>query len=167
MEEQSKEKEELIDNRIKRIFPDYFSKYNVPPKEAREESLEVYRACRTNKLERASFLPTYEEHGFQFIQEDEKNDPSTFSLSVYEKPRDVKRFAIVNSSIRPPYKIVKGETNPIYGKILRTKEYKPERKKSSHIDWWLYVDAEPYKDFELIDDFEKYLKERKRGESHE
>lgn len=162
----SNDKEQIAVNRIKRIFPAYFEQYNMPPQEAREESLVVYRACKTNRLERESFLPSFEEQGFQFVTEEEKQDPSTFSLSVYEKPRDVKRFATMNSSMRPPYTIAKGKTNPIYGKILRTKEYKPERKKSSHIDWWLYEGAEPYHEFVLIEDFGKYMEERKRSEEH-
>lgn len=150
-------------NRLIRMFPEYFEQFNMPPQEAREEIIEAYRACRTNKLERESFLSTYEENGFKFFCEDDQYDPSTFSMSVYEKPRDVKRFAVTNSDMRPPYAIAKGNTLPIYGKVLRTKEYKAGYKKSSHIDWWLYQDAEPYNDFELIDDFKEYLEERKRG----
>ncbi|MBO5468968.1 MAG: hypothetical protein J6A03_04350 [Lachnospiraceae bacterium] len=161
------DKDEYNKDRIERIFPDYFNQYNIPPENAREESLEAYRACKTNRLERESFLPSYEENGCQFIEEGEEEDPSTFSLSVYEKPRDVRRFAIVNSTIRPPYKIAKGRTYPVHGVVLRTREYKQGYKKSSHIDWWLYKDAEPYRDFELIEDFKQFMEDRKRGETNE
>lgn len=151
-------------NLLNRMFPDYFERYNIPPEMAYNEEIEVYRACKTNKLEKESFLPTYEENGYRFIEEKDEYDPSTFSLSVYEKPRDVKRFAITNSDIRPPYKIAKGITLFIYGKLLRTKEYKKNYRKSSHIDWWLYKDAKPYESFELIDDFNEYMESRRKGE---
>lgn len=148
------------EEQLNRMFPAYFVLYNMPPENAREECLQAYRACRTNKLERDSFLSTYEENECQFFDEKDKQDPSTFSMSVYEKPKDVKRFAITNSDIRPPYTIAKGETVPLHGKVLRTKEYKKNYRKSSHIDWWLYEGAEPYRDFELIEDFKKYLEEK-------
>ena len=32
-----------------------------------------------------------------------------------------------------------------------------QRKKTSHVDWWLYRDASPYEEFEMIVDFEEYL----------
>lgn len=162
-------KDEGNDNelRLKRIFPDCFERYNVPPDKARDEIIEVYRACKTNKLERESFLSTYEECGCESTLEEAKKDPSFFSMSVYEKPKDVRRFAITNENIRPPLKIAKGLTLPEFGKVLRTKEYKEGYKKSSHIDWWLYQGAEPYKSFELIEDFKEYLESRKRGVENE
>lgn len=152
----------LENDRLERMFPDYFKLYNVPPSAAREEIIEVYRACRTNKLDRDSFLSTYEEHGCKFLDEEEKKDPGTFSMSVYEKPKDVKRFAITNSEIRKPYKIARGNTYPQYGKVLRTKDYKAGYRRSSHVDWWLYKDARPYEAFEMIEDFARYLEERKK-----
>lgn len=154
--------------RLERIFPDYFERYHLPPEGAREEVIQVYRACRTNKLEKESFLPTYEERGCIFFDETEKEDPGTFSLSTFEKARDVKHFAAMNSEFHPPYRIAIGKTMPVHGVVQRSKERDGVKyKRASHVDWWLYKNAEPYKEFELIDDFMAYYEEMKRTREKE
>ena len=95
-------------------FPSYFVNFQIP-EWAREQKLEVYRACRTGKVERESFL---------------------------------------NCSYGVPFVIAKGVTNPVHGICLETKEWKRNlgiKYKGSHVDWWLYADAEPYIEFEVID----------------
>lgn len=147
-----------------RVFPDYYSEYNIPPEGAKEEKIQVYRACKTNKLDKESFKNTYEEQGCEFYDEKEKEDPGTFSVSTYEKPRDVKRFAATNRDYRPPMKIAIGFTEPCHGVVQRTKEREPIKyKKSSHVDWWLYKDARPYQSFQMIENFESYYEEYKKG----
>ena len=96
---------------------------------------------------------------------DDPADPSLYSLSTYEKPRDVKRFAITNSDIREPIKIAMGYTEPSCGLVQRTRERTGRR--TSHVDWWLYVDAEPYKYFEIIEDFADYLEKYKKEKAGE
>lgn len=49
--------------RIEKIFPDYFQRFQLP-EGAREESIKVYRACRSGRCDKASFLPSFEERGF-------------------------------------------------------------------------------------------------------
>lgn len=78
-----------------------------------------------------------------------------YFLSTFEKPKDVKRFAGVISDMKVPYQIAVGETNPRHGLVQRTRER--TKKKTSHVDWWLYRDASPYEEFEMIVDFEEYL----------
>ena len=51
--------------------------------------------------------------------------------------------------------IAVGETNPTHGLVQRTRER--TKKRTSHVDWWLYKDASPYDEFEIIADFEEYL----------
>ncbi len=51
------------DERIEKIFPDYFNRF-VLPEGAREECIPVYRACKSGKCDRESFLPTFEENNF-------------------------------------------------------------------------------------------------------
>lgn len=147
--------------RIEKIFPDYFKKFELPAG-AIEESIGVYRACRSGKCDAASFLPSYEESGFLLSPLADPNDPSQYSLSTFEKPTHVKRFASLCSDMKVPYKIAKGVTSPEYGLVQRTKERKP--KSRSHVDWWLYKNATPYKVFKIIPDFENhlqnYIKER-------
>lgn len=148
---------------MKKNFPEYFKNF-IMPAEAREELIHVFRACRTGKVDRLSFLPTYEENGYKCPFGMMINDPSVYSLSVYSKPKDVKRFVSMTSDFHVPYTIAHGYTNPEYGLVLPTKEV--TKTKSSHIDWWLYVDATPYKDFTVIDDFNEYLEQYRKGDIH-
>lgn len=133
-------------------FPFYFANFEMP-EWAREQSLEVFRACATGKVDRESFLNAYEENGFQVSLNGEVDDPQEYSLSSYTKFRDVKRFMTMDSRFGVPFIIAKGETNPEYGICLETKEWKKNlgiKYKGSHVDWWLYENAEPWKEFEVV-----------------
>lgn len=149
-----KEKEKLS-----RLFPSYFKLFALP-EGAHEEKLKVYRACRTGKCDRQSFLPTYEQQGFSYTNRDDPGDPGVYSLSTFEKPNHVKKFAAMTSEFQVPYKIAIGCTEPRYGLVQRTKERTP--KAASHVDWWLYEGATPEEVFEIIPDFEEHLAEYKR-----
>lgn len=136
--------------RIEKIFPDYFQRFQLPDG-AREESIKVFRACRSGKCDKDSFLPSFEENGFVLNPLADSMDPGQYSLSTFEKPTDVKRFAGVMSDMQVPYQIAIGETDPRHGVVQRTK------KRTSHVDWWLYKDAMPYVEFEMIVNFEEHL----------
>ena len=140
--------------RIEKIFPDYFQRFKLPDG-AREELIKVYRACRSGKCDKDSFLPSLEENGCVINPLVDLTDPGQYSLSTFEKPKDVKRFAGVISDMKVPYQIAVGETNPRHGLVQRTRER--TKKRTSHVDWWLYKDASPYDEFEIIADFEEYL----------
>ena len=68
-------------------FPDYFKNFELP-KEFDTDEFVVYRACRTCNLDRESFLNSYEEAGYM-VSDTHKNNPSTYSMSVYSNPKDV------------------------------------------------------------------------------
>ncbi|MCB5755821.1 hypothetical protein LIR06_12970 [Mediterraneibacter faecis] len=140
--------------RIEKIFPDYFQRFKLPDG-AREERIKVYRACRSGKCDKDSFLPSFEENGYVINPLVDSSDPGQYSLSTFEKPKDVKRFAGVMSDMKIPYQIAIGETDPRHGLVQRTKER--TKKRTSHVDWWLYKDASPYEEFKMIVDFEKYF----------
>lgn len=142
-------------NRIEKIFPDYFDRFQLP-EGAKEESIKVYRACRSGKCDKDSFLPSFEESGYVLNPFLSDNDPGQYSLSTFEKPKDVKRFAGVMSDMKVPITIAVGYTNPIHGVVQRTKER--TKKRTSHVDWWLYKKARPYEEFEVIEDFDVYMK---------
>lgn len=93
-------------------------------------------------------------------------DPGQYSLSTFEKPTHVKRFAGAISDMKVPYQIAIGMTNPKHGVVQRTRERK--KKSGSHVDWWLYENATPYDEFEIIVDFEKHLQNyiRERDEKN-
>lgn len=146
-EEKSKEK-------LMELFPDYFRNF-VLPDGAHEESIKVYRACRSGKCDKASFLPIYEQNGFRVSGD--ASDPGEYSLSTYEKPNHIKLFATLNSDMKVPYKITIGYTSPQYGLVQRTSERKARSR--LHIDWWLYKEAKPFREFEIIPDFDAHLNE--------
>lgn len=137
----------------KKKFPSYFEKFEIP-EWAREQELEVYRALRTGKVEKESFLNTYEENGFKVNIGEEEDDPKQYSLSTYIKPKDLKRFVTMTSDYGVPFKFAKGITKPIHGICLETKEWKRQlgikKYKGSHVDWWLYDGAEPWKEFSEV-----------------
>lgn len=152
--------------RIEKIFPDYFQRFQLP-EGAREESIKVYRACRSGKCDKNSFLPSFEENGYVLSPFADVADPGQYSLSTYEKPTDVKRFASVISDMKVPYQIAIGETSPRHGLVQRTKER--TKKRTSHVDWWLYKDASPYDEFEMIANFEEHFQHymKEKGEKNE
>ena len=76
---------------IEKKFPAYFSNFEIP-EWAKPDALEVYRACSTGRVDRESFLNSYEENGFKPLPGIEITEPSMYSLSTYTKYRDVKRF---------------------------------------------------------------------------
>lgn len=154
--------EDKTTKKIEKIFPDYFTRFELPAG-AREERIKVYRACRSGKCDSASFLPSFEERGFILNPLADPTDPGQYSLSTYEKPTHIKRFAGVMSDMYVPYRIAVGITNPKHGLVQRTRERK--KKSGSHVDWWLYRDATPYDEFEMISDFEEHLQSyiRERG----
>ena len=136
---------------IEKKFPSYFENFEIP-KWAREQEIEVFRACATGKVDRESFLNSFEENGFEIEAGGRKDDPQQYSLSTYTKFKDVKRFMTINSRYGIPHIIAKGITNPIHGICLETKEWKKnsgQKYKGSHVDWWLYESAEPFREFEV------------------
>ena len=133
-------------------FPSYFENFEMP-EWAREQELEVYRACATGKVDKNSFLNSFEENGFQVSLGGEEDDPQEYSLSSYTKFKDVKRFMTMDSRFGVPFKIAKGITKPAHGICLETKEWKRNlgiKYRGSHVDWWLYENAEPWKEFEEV-----------------
>lgn len=142
----------MTEGQKERKFPAFFELFGLPPQQAIEERIEVYRACRTG-IDAYSFRPTYIENEYGTAIEDKRDDPGEYSLSVFMNPKDVKRFMDVTRGYEPPYTcIAHGYTEPIYGVCERTAERRKRegrRKKTSHVDWWLYEGAEPWKAFEV------------------
>lgn len=137
---------------IKKVFPSYIDA-SIIPEWAKEQSLEVYRACRSGKVDKLSFLNTYEEKGFKVLEDLGEYRASAYSLSTYTKFRDVKRFMTMTSDFDVPFIIAIGTTEPTYGVCLETRFWKKqlgEKCKSSHVDWWLYEGATPWLVFKEV-----------------
>jgi len=140
---------------IKKIFPDYFERFNLP-EGAKEMEIEVFRACKSWVCDRESFTPTFEEQGYKYLGSQNPSDPGIYSLSTCERAVDIKRFVKTNSEYERPYKIAIGKTDGKYGVAQRTRERK-DGYRGSHVDYWLYRDAKPYESFRMIDDFNQYM----------
>ncbi|MFQ6794590.1 hypothetical protein [Thomasclavelia sp.] len=138
-------------NKLKRKFPSYFQNFKIP-EWAEFQELEVYRACRSGKVDRESFLNSYEEHNF-LISKERKNDPQEYSLSTYTKYKDVRRFMAMTSDYGIPFVIAKGITHPICGPSLETRIWKKHlgiKYRGSHVDWWLFTKAKPWEHFKEV-----------------
>lgn len=142
----------MTKEQIAKKFPSYFINFEMP-EWAREQELVVYRACATGKVDRLSFLNSFEENGFAVSAGGDAADPQEYSLSTYTKYKDVKRFMALDSRYGVPFVIAKGITNPIHGICLETREWRAKlgaRCRSSHVDWWLYEEARPWEEFEEV-----------------
>lgn len=134
-------------------FPSYFSeisnKYGIelPPSDAiNSPPLDVYRACKSRKIEKESFLNSYEENGFNapFGRED---DPSSYSMSVYTKLKDLKRFTKIRPPKYPqPCTIAKGTLDENMGKWKLS-----DNRKNSHVDFWQFSDYPIWEKFKEVD----------------
>lgn len=136
-------------DKLKAKFPNGFP-VELLPKGAKEEKIEVYRVCRSGKVEAESFLPTYlDEISKTKENENEGQDIGHYSLSVFEKISDARKMLKFFRGKQPGAIAAKGVTDPSCGITQRTKER--TGKKTSHIDWWLYMDATPHIFFNEID----------------
>ena len=134
---------------IQKKFPAIFPAERLPAG-AKEESIEVYRICRTGRVEASSFLPTYlDELAHTKEQEDGDHEIGYYSLSTYEKERDARNRLKFFRGKQPAAIAAKGTTDPSCGLVQRTKER--TGKKDSHVDWWLYEQAEPHRFFREVD----------------
>ena len=133
---------------MKKVFPAYFENFTLPSV-AVEQEINVYRACPTGKIERESFLNTFEENGFNVPVDKTSDDPQVYCLSTCVRPRDIKRFVAVDSKFQPPWLMARGHTTERDGVSCKTRDWK--KHKGSHVDWWLYTCAEPWLVFEECD----------------
>ena len=136
-------------DKLKEKFPTYFPVDKLP-KGAKEEEIEVFRACKYGFCNK-SFLTTYEEwKNCEFKPKSyNEEDISTYSMSCYEDINDLNKMLRV-FKIHSKYKnlvLSKGKTNINCGIILRAKDI---NESGSHVDFWLYENAKPIKYFEVI-----------------
>ena len=117
--------------KIEKVFPPYFCNF-IMPEAAKEQEIAVYRACPSRKIEKESFLNTYEQNGFRNTVGKEADDPQEYSLSCYTRVKDVRRFVVLDSRYQPPWLLAKGHTTKSDGKSCKTKDWK-KKHRSSHV----------------------------------
>lgn len=140
----------MTTKQLEKKFPAYMESIQLPDC-AKEQDIVVYRACRTRKIEKASFLNSYEENGYKILNHPDlaENDPQHFSMSTYVKVKELKRFCSTNQKkYQPPYLLAKGITKGVCGVSCFTRDWK--KKRTSHVDWWLYKNATPWEYFEEV-----------------
>lgn len=133
---------------LRKKFPPNFP-VELLPDGAKEEEINVYRVCRTGKVESASFLPTYlDELAMTKENDNQEHEIGFYSMSTYAKEGDAKRALKFFRGKQPKAVLAYGCTKPVCGPCQRTKERKKNAK--SHVDWWLYKDAMPHIFFEEV-----------------
>lgn len=115
---------------------------------------DVYRVSNCELINRDSFLSSFLE---KIRSEDTVNRDAylakdmtidDFSTSFFEKKKDAEKIIVLKIKYENKPILMKGTIIPDLGLSIRTKESKTrniskKRSKSSHIDWWLYEDADP------------------------
>lgn len=137
-------------------FPSYFPIEKLPDG-AKEQDIEVYRICKWGRVEQKAFLTSYEERRQlnQHLKEFEgEPDIDELSMSCYEKLTDAQKRLAYFSKIEPKSILAKGTTDGAYGPSQRTRERKPKVRPKSHVDWWLYANADVHNTFEEVTDDE-------------
>ncbi|MCD8147772.1 MAG: hypothetical protein LUD84_10960 [Clostridiales bacterium] len=149
---------------LQKKFPSYMASIKLPDC-AREQAITVYRACKTGKIERESFLNTYEENGFKVSLGQSPDDPQVYCLSTSYRPKGLRRYVSHDGRYNPPWLLAKGTTDPSCGLSCCSKEWVKKKKGNYHVDWWLYEGAEPWKFFEEADyeqEEQHFIQDRQR-----
>ena len=136
-----------MQNEIARKFPKAFPnnfETDILPKNITPLTLQVYRVCTSGIIDKGDFLSTYErvQLGLQPKPHNwNLDDPCSYSTSCYEEEKEVRDALKCLKRYYPPAFVIAGEASHTLGPLQRTKER--TGKKTSHIDWWFYSDADP------------------------
>lgn len=132
-------------------FPENFET-EILPQDARKEDRNVYRIIKSGKIDRNSFISTYEEikRGLRPPTKSIKqNDPSLYSTSCNMRYTDAQYALKMFMRHYPTPFIAKGVTDMECGPSQITSDREP-KEKSSHVDWWIYDKATPEVHFKKI-----------------
>ncbi len=118
---------------------------------AKEQELKVFRICKSGLINEDAFVGTMEEslrRGKRRKFRD-PDDVGNYSTSCHLKISDSRK--ILQHALRnPPHAIIaEGTIRPEKGLSQITAERKAECL-DSHVDWWIYVDAQPHLDFKEV-----------------
>lgn len=140
----------MTKEQAKKVFPFYMRNVKIPDG-AKEEECQVYRICKSGRVDKESFLTSYIEYkqngNLEYL---DLKDVSTYSISCWEKKRDAKRSLALFTRRSPNAIASKGVTAIECGVIQKTGERGGKNKKS-HIDWWVYKDSTPHIYFREVD----------------
>lgn len=135
-------------------FPENFEK-EILPKEAKEENKNVYRVIKSGKIDRNSFIGTFEEMKRGLIPKKKRinlNDPGLYSTSCNIDYSEAEYALNMFMRHYPEPKIAKGVTQGICGPCQLTSER--EVRDDTHVDWWVYEKSQPQLYFKEVEDDE-------------
>lgn len=141
--------------RYPKCFPDNFETA-ILPKEAKKENKRVYRIIKYGIDNRDSYVGTYEEMCKGLIPRKKRidlTDPSLYSTSCNIEYDEAEYVLDIMMRHHPKAVIAMGETEGKCGPCQLTANREPDNH-SSHVDWWIYEDAEPQKYFQEVADNE-------------
>ena len=122
---------------------------------AKEQELKVFRICKSGLINEDAFVGTMEESLRKGKHRKFRNpdDVGNYSTSCHLKISDSRK--ILQHALRnPPHAIIaEGIIKPEKGLSQITAERKTDCT-DSHVDWWIYVDAQPHLDFKKVSDHE-------------
>jgi len=130
---------------IQKKFPNYYPACGVPP-QAKEQDLKVYRICNYGTIDKKAFYSHYELWKYEDItlknmEPGWEDDIFYYSVSVFKDYKDAMSVYRLLSKFNPPAIIAAGYTRGAFGPCLQNAKKTSNRK--SHVDWWLYEDAQP------------------------
>ncbi len=132
-------------------FPDNFEK-EILPKEAKHENKLVYRIIKYGKIDRDGFISSYEEVLRGLKPAPKKGidlaDPGEYSTSCNIEYAEAEYMLNVFMRHYPRPFIAKGVTEATCGPCQLTSER--EERDDTHVDWWIYKDANPQEYFEEV-----------------
>ena len=136
-------------------FPDNFAS-EILPKEAKYENKPVYRIIKFGKINRDAFISSYEEvvKGLRPAPKIgmDLDDPGTYSTSCNMEYSEAEYMLKIFMRHYPRPCIAKGLTEYKCGPCQLTSER--EERIDTHVDWWIYKDANPQDYFEEVNSIE-------------
>lgn len=133
-------------------FPKNFET-DILPKEAKFKYKSVYRVIKSGTINREGFISTHEEIERGLIPPKKRlspQDPGRYSTSCNIEYEDAEYMLNVFMRHHPRPVIAKGTTEITCGPCQLTSERDVNRK-DSHVDWWVYEDADPQEYFREVE----------------
>lgn len=135
-------------------FPPNFET-EILPKGIQNIELFVYRICTNGIINKESFLSTFEEVqlGKKPMTKDWERrlkNPSTYSTSCDTNLDSIKNTLKCLKDYYPAPIIAQGTATFQHGPLQRTSER--TGRETTHVDWWLYSEADPSEDFAHCED---------------
>ena len=133
------------------MFPGKFET-EILPEGAKTESKPVYRVIKYGSINRESFISTYEEIQRGLIPPKKRmnlSDPGLYSTSCNIEYSEAEYALNIFMRHQPKVFIAKGETEGKCGPCQLTAER--ETRTDTHVDWWIYEEAEPQMYFDEVE----------------